>query len=180
MNDSSHIRAGAPNVAAWFTRVGLPLPPAEIDTLDAVLRRQGLLLGAAIEAIERWSMAAAFVRASERDCAWWDQEEAERERLWEIAAATHGESALLEALDAVREDVAATVQKAAREAMARAGVEDPELLREAVAATLLAAHQDALTRLAGEGGDHFFAIKYRLFVAGRWPLGLQGGRFGVF
>ena len=180
MNDSTHFRAGAPNVAAWFTRVGLPLPPAEIDTLDAVLRRQGLLLGAAIEVVERWSTAAAFVRASERDCAWWDQEEAERERLWEIAAAAHGEHALLDALDAVRDGIAAAVHASAADAMSRAGVDDPDLLREAVAAALLAAHQDALTRLAGEGNDHFFAIKYRLFFEGRWPLGLQGGRFGVF
>ena len=180
MNESGDSQAPAALGGNWFACVGMPLPTSELHALDCVLQQQGLLLGAVIETVERWQAAAAFIRAAERDCLWWDREESERERLWDIAAATHGESALLETLNVVRERIAATVQVAAVGAMARAGVDDPDLLREAVAATLLAAHQEALTRLAGEGEDHFFAIKYRLFLAGRWPLGLQGGRFAVF
>lgn len=179
MDEPADAKAAVP-AAVWFARVGAPLPPGEISALDALLQRQGLLLGAAVVPVGRWQEAAAIVRAAERDSSWWDREEGERERLWELAAAAHGENALLAALDAVRDDIGAAVSAAAGAAMGRAGVDDPELLREAVAATLLAAHQEALLRLAGEGDDHYFAIKYQLFAAGRWPLGLQGGRFAVF
>jgi hypothetical protein len=33
---------------------------------------------------------------------------------------------------------------------------------------------------AAASSDHTFAIKFRLFAGGRWPLGIIGGRLLVF
>jgi len=38
----------------------------------------------------------------------------------------------------------------------------------------------ALALAAAAGADHLFAVKYRLFAAGRWPLGIVGDRCFVF
>jgi hypothetical protein len=42
-----------------------------------------------------------------------------------------------------------------------------------------ACHQAALAIAAAAGPEHLFATKYRLFAAGRWPLGIVGDRFFV-
>jgi hypothetical protein len=44
----------------------------------------------------------------------------------------------------------------------------------------MALHEHALARLAQRGPDHLFMRKYRLFEAGRWPLGSVGQTFFLF
>jgi hypothetical protein len=38
----------------------------------------------------------------------------------------------------------------------------------------------ALTRTAAADDAHAFAVKFRLFAGGRWPLGAVGGSLFVF
>ena len=37
-----------------------------------------------------------------------------------------------------------------------------------------------MIQAAGAGDDHPFAVKFRLYEAGRWPLGIVGSTFSVF
>jgi hypothetical protein len=60
-----------------------------------------------------------------------------------------------------------------------AGIADPMLTRVASGAAAQACHQAALAIAAAAGPDHLFAMKFRLFAAGRWPLGIVGDRFFV-
>ena len=164
----------------WFSRVGLALSPAETAALDALRLAAALSGGTAAGCVGHWHEAGAIVRAADRDGAWWDREEEERERLWECAAERHGEDRLAAELAVVQDGLRDAVHAAVTAAMARHGVADPGLAREAAAAALLAAHQRALARLAGVEGGHYFTAKFELFAGGRWPLGVQDGRYWVF
>jgi len=44
----------------------------------------------------------------------------------------------------------------------------------------MALHDMALARLAGRDSEHLFVRKYRVFEAGRWPLGVLSGAFYLF
>jgi hypothetical protein len=44
----------------------------------------------------------------------------------------------------------------------------------------IAAYQARLARAAGAPAGHPFVRKYALYCAGRWPLGLYAGAFGLF
>ena len=72
------------------------------------------------------------------------------------------------------------VHDAALRAAGQSGVVDPALVRAAAGAATQASYQAALVLAAGEDAEHVFAIKYRLFEAGRWPLGIAGMTFNLF
>jgi hypothetical protein len=65
-------------------------------------------------------------------------------------------------------------------AAARGGVADMALIRAAAGAATQACYQAALVLAAGAEAEHPFAIKFRLYEAGRWPLGIVGMTFNVF
>jgi len=166
--------------SGWFARVGLPLTPEEDAAIGELSRIVAPDTRVAVTAIATWQEAAAFVREIERDAAWWDQEEEERERLWASAAELRTEAEMLEHLIAVTVDLEAQVRSAARAAVAAAGVLDPVIASEATGMVLLAAHQSALAGMAGQGPGHRFARKFALFSGGRWPLGYHSARLAIF
>ena len=84
------------------------------------------------------------------------------------------------ALTRVTEAASAVVMGAASVAAARSGVADAALARVAAGAATEAAYHAGLARIAGAGANHPFAIKFRLFAAGRWPLGIAGGILHLF
>lgn len=166
-------------MSRWFAHVGTPLARAESDALRALMANDALLAGAQVLPVATWQQATDIARAMDADALWWDHEEAERERLWNIAADCLGESGLLQRLSLVEQDHAA-VRPAAAAAAARAGFTGAAAIRDAAGAVLLAAHQNALATLAGEGAGHAFPRKYAMFADGRWPLGYHLGRYAVF
>ncbi len=111
---------------------------------------------------------------------WWNAEEKERLSLIERAAAQWGERSLMAALTRVTDEATRLTLGAASVAAARDGIADPALSRVAAGAATQAAYQAALARAAGAADSHPFAIKFRLFAAGRWPLGLVGDTFHLF
>jgi len=169
-----------PAPAAWFSRVGSPLSPGDRARLDALLRGHPLLAEAKVGEASSWTEASEVMRAADWDGSWWDDEEAERERLWMCAAERVGESELLRELTEIADGLAQPVGDGAKSAAARAGIADAALIRAGSGAALLAAQQGALAHLAREGETHFFAHKFALFESGRWPLGLHRGRYVVF
>jgi hypothetical protein len=171
------MKAAAP---AWFTRVGLPLNAQEHARITAMLRDLDFAPGAPIVGATSWGEAAQVLRAEEWDNRWWDAEEEERERLWNLAADRLTEGELLARLTAVTAELGDPVRNGASLAASRAGMADPGLVRGAADAALLAAHQRALADLAGAAAGHYFRRKFELFAAGRWPLGTFSGKYVLF
>jgi hypothetical protein len=164
--------------ASWFAACGEALTSAELA--DAMAYLAALALTAEVSAAATWGEAAATTQRPDWDSAWWEAEERQRDDLARAAAAALGEQPLLAALTAVTQAASDTVLGAAAVAASRAGVADEMLQRVAAGAATQAAYQAALALAVGAGEDHAFAVKFRLFAGGRWPLGIVGGRFFVF
>jgi len=163
----------------WFAAVGEAVSAAEIE--DA--RRHVAGLGyrdLPVAAVGDWPAAASLTRDPAWDAGWWQKEEALRARLLDEAGAEIAEVRVLAALTRVTDKAGAVVMGAASVATARAGVADPYLARVAAGAATQAAYHMALVVLTGGAADHPFAAKYRLYRAGRWPLGIVGGAFHLF
>ena len=167
-------------MTAWFARVGLPLSPSEDAAIGELMRIVAPRVPVAVKALATWQEAAAFVRVAEYDATWWDDEEEEREVLWERASENQSESQLLQEVNAMTHGLDRALRDAASAAVKRAGVTDPTIANEAAGSAMLAAHQNALADIAGEGMDHRFVRKYALFAGGRWPLGYHSARFVIF
>ncbi len=162
---------------SWFAACGEPLTAGERDDVAAYLADLGLP-DTPVAGTAGWAEAAATTRRPDWSRAWWDTESREQQALHRRAAERFGEEKLLVALSAVTE-AAQPLHGAAALAMSRAGIADPALARVAAGAAAQACHQAALALAAGAGSDHLFAAKYRLFAAGRWPLGIVADCFFV-
>ena len=163
----------------WFARVGLPLSQDERAVVADWTRSVAPAAPEALTAVASWQEAAEIVRATDADSTWWDDEEAERERLWAQASERWSESELLESLDAATRGLNGEIHGAAS-AAAAAGMADERIVAEASGMALLAVHQRALAEMAGASTDHRFVLKYALFAGGRWPLGYHFARLVVF
>lgn len=167
-------------LASWFAAVGEPLTSAERWDARAYLAGLGFA-DAGVDAVATWAEAASVTKSPDWSRAWWDREEAERTRLLNAAAATMAEHELMAELSRVMELASSVVHGAAAIAAARAGVADQALIRVAAGAAAQSAYQAGLAALAAENGrEHPFGIKFRLFEAGRWPLGIAGGTLHIF
>lgn len=164
---------------SWFASLGAPLSEAERD--DARTHMAGLRMPALpIATVPDWAAArqAASLPVGKPD--WWAAEERLRHQLLEAAGARHGTSALLAALSEVTRTATEPTLAGAAMAATRSGIADPEMIRAAAGAGAQAVYLAALAEAAGQGANHPFAAKLRLFAAGRWPLGTVGGRVLVF
>jgi hypothetical protein len=164
---------------SWFTGVGQELTHGEAQEARDYLAALGLPL-ARLECVTGWRAAEAVVRDPRWNPAWWNTEERLRTRLLDTARRRWGEHPLMSTLTRVTDEATRVTFGAATVSAARDGVADPALARVAAGAATQAAYQAALARAAGEGDDHAFATKFRLFAAGRWLLGLVGETFYLF
>jgi hypothetical protein len=163
----------------WFARIGLALDDAERARIV-----EGARLHEAVTAelvlVTSWSDALRILESEDRESRNWNAQEAERERLWEVAAESFSESELLERLTAVREAWDRPLQAAARKAAERERIADARFPIEAALGAQTALHHAELARLANAGQGHPFHFTLALFTSGRWPLGHGTTRFFVF
>ncbi len=180
-NDTSEVAqfAGALSRISWFAAVGQALKGGEARDGRAYLRALGFSDGE-LHAVSTWQEAERITRAPDWNQAWWDGEERLRLSLLEDLYKALGQHPTWSALTRVTDEATKVTLEAAAVAAARDGIADPALTRVAAGAASQAAYQAALARMAGAGEDHAFAAKFRLFAAGRWPLGLIGSTFYVF
>jgi hypothetical protein len=176
--------AAALGNASWFAAVGQELTEGEEREARDYLAALGLGQ-ARLAMAPDWRAAEAATRSPAWNPAWWNAEEKERLALLETAASRWGEHGLMAALTRVTDEATRLTLGAAAVAATRDGVADAALTRVASGAATQAAYQAALALAAGAlpaatGADHAFAIKYRLFAGGRWPLGLVGDTFYLF
>jgi hypothetical protein len=163
----------------WFSAVGEPLTEAENEELRGYLR--ALNLGEiAIGQATDWHEAKRIADAKNWSRAWWEVERSEERRLLNTASQRFGKDAVMQRLTQLMEDSTELFLGPAAVACTRAGVADPALARSAAGAASQCLHQYGLASLMSVGDDHMFAIKFRLYLAGRWPLSLNEGCFYIF
>jgi len=164
----------------WFGAVGRPLTPSErTDAADylAGLGFPELQVGTVAD----WRAAAAIAQeAPDWGEDWWQTEEQMRGALLDEALARNPEHDLMVALTHVSARAKEIAQERATAAAARHGVSNAALVKAAADAAAQAAYQAALVLAADGDADHPFAVKFRLFEAGRLPLGITGSTFNLF
>ena len=165
--------------ASWFAACGEPLTDAEQDEAEGWMGGLGIAVEG-VEAVPAWAEAARLAKSPDWSRDWWNAEERERRLLYASAIEGTGEPALLAALTRVTDAATRILHGAASVAAGRAGVADQALTRVAAGAASQACYQAALALAAGAGNAHPFPAKHRLFLAGRWPLGVVGERCFVF
>lgn len=165
--------------ASWFAAVGQELTEGERREAEDYLAALGLG-DARLAAAPDWRAAEAVTRRPDWNPRWWNAEESARLALLDEARRRWGEHALMTALTRVTDEATRLTLGAASVAATRDGIADAALTRVAAGAATQAAYQAALALAAGAGPAHAFAVKYRLFAAGRWPLGLVGDTFHLF
>ena len=164
--------------ASWFAALGEPLTDG--DRADAVAYAAALGLGAPDIGLARdWPDAERILKSPDWSPDWWDREEALRGALLAKAEARYPERALWTALTELTTDAGELVHGKAATAAARMGDAAKASVHVAAGAAAQAVYQLALARLAGDAGSPFES-KFRLFAAGRWPLGIVGTRLILF
>ena len=166
--------------ASWFAALGEALQPAEQTDLAAYIHGLGLP-PCAIAVVADWHAAGRVASDPAWDHGWWDAEERLRAELIAGADASHGARATMDRLSTVAQAAhEATIGPAAM-AAARAGVADQALVRAAAGAATQSCYQSGLALLAGATDPgHAFHAKLRLFLGGRWPLGILRGSAYMF
>jgi hypothetical protein len=164
--------------AAWFAALGEPL--TEGDRNDATAYAMALGLGPLrVVQAHDWPEAERVLKAPDWSRAWWDREEELRQRLLAKAKTHYPERELWTALTELTTDAGEIVHGKAATAASRMGGAAKASIHVAAGAAAQAAYQLALARLAEDAASPFES-KFRLFAAGRWPLGVVGSTLALF
>jgi hypothetical protein len=158
--------------ASWFAGLGDPLTEGDRDEATSY---GGI---AAVELVTSWPDAERFLK-SPATLDWWEREETLRKALLARAEAKWPERALWTALTELTTEAGDLVHGKAATAAACMGGAAPASIHVAAGAAAQAVYQLAVARMAGEEASPFES-KFRLFAAGRWPLGVAGSRLVLF
>jgi hypothetical protein len=161
------------HAASWFAALGEPLTEGDRVDAKAYADTDDVAL------VTSWREAEDFLKSAETSLDWWEREEAERKALLARAEAQYPERALWSSLTELTTEAGDLVHGKAAMAAARMGGAAPASIHVAAGAAAQAVYQLAVARVAGEAASRFES-KFRLFAAGRWPLGVQGSRLVLF
>jgi hypothetical protein len=165
---------GEVRAASWFAALGEPLTDGDIAEAHAYVGNSDVLL------VRTWPEAESFLKTAEpATLAWWDREERLRKELLARAEAGYPERALWTSLTELTTEAGDLVHGKAATAAARLGHAAPASIHVAAGAASQALYQLAVARIAGDTASPFES-KFRLFAAGRWPLGMTGSRLVLF
>lgn len=158
--------------ASWFAALGEPLTDGD--------RADAKTYGGTddVERLTSWPEAERFLK-SPATLAWWEREETLRKELLARAEAQNPERAFWTALTELTTEAGDLVHGKAATAAARMGGAAAASIHVAAGAASQAVYQLAVARMAGETASPFEG-KFRLFAAGRWPLGVAASRLVLF
>ena len=164
-------------VASWFAALGEPL--TEGDRADAHTYVDALGFGPIeIGLAHDWPEAERLLQQPDSS-GWWDREDTQRRKLLAEAEGRYSERVLWTALTELTTHAGELVHGKAATAAARMGHAAPASIHVSAGAAAQAVYQLAVGRLAARE-DSPFESKFRLFAAGRWPLGIMGSRLVLF
>ena len=158
--------------ASWFAALGEPLTDGDRGDAKAYAGTDD------VELVTSWPDAERFLK-SPATLDWWEREESLRKDLLARAEARHPERAFWTALTELTTEAGDLVHGKAATAAARMGGAAPASIHVAAGAASQAVYQLGVARMAGEPAS-LFESKFRLFAAGRWPLGVAGSRLVLF
>jgi len=158
--------------ASWFAALGEPLTDGDRGDTKAYAGTDD------VELVTSWPDAERFLK-SPATLDWWEREESLRKDLLARAEARHPERAFWTSLTELTTEAGDLVHGKAATAAARMGGAAPASIHVAAGAASQAVYQLAVARMAGETASPFES-KFRLFAAGRWPLGVAGSRLVLF
>ena len=159
--------------ASWFAALGEPLTEGDRADSNAYASVDDVVL------VRSWPDAERFLKSTDASLDWWNRDETERKTLLARAQAQYPERALWTALTELTTEAGDLVHGKAATAAARMGGAQPASIHVAAGAASQAVYQLAVARVAGETASPFES-KFRLFAAGRWPLGVVGSRLFLF
>ncbi|RMF73186.1 MAG: hypothetical protein D6740_04250 [Alphaproteobacteria bacterium] len=165
---------------SWFSALGEPLAPATVSLARDYLAALGLPEGD-VTLTESPHDAADVLTDIEAAAPLRAQEDQLRQDLLTGATARMADpERLFDAVEIIKGLAAVTAGRAIEEDGVFPPGTDPQLLDAAVGAAV-AATVDAALLLTGERGPaHPFALRFRLFERGRWPLALIGASFHLY
>lgn len=164
--------AAIPDVK-WFAGLGRKLTPAQRRDAEAWLEGLGYA-GCPLASARDWRAARRIANDPDWDRGWWQAEEKLRLDLLRRAEKCNGRKRAMEVLSEVALGAHDTALAAARKKIPNA-----VFAAAAAGAATQACYQGTLAFLAGKR-DHAFSAKLGLFLGGRWPLGILGGKAYIF
>ncbi|MFN3230620.1 MAG: hypothetical protein ACE363_00520 [Alphaproteobacteria bacterium] len=163
----------------WFSRLGQPLSQDE----EAMAQRYLDMLGfpdAVPVMTEDWAEAGVAAENPDFDSEGWEVEEQLRADLSREALTYFDETELGDALAKIADTAGPVVLDAGASAASLWAVEDGSIIDAAAGQAVQACYCAGLVLAAQAVEDHPFALKFRLFEMGRWPIGLSGRTFHIF
>ncbi|NHK28004.1 hypothetical protein FF098_008820 [Parvularcula flava] len=169
----------------WFSRLGEPLSRSTRQLADDYLDRLGFP-GTEVAVLPSWDEAAAASETFDWSSPAWEAEELARADLTGRALEAISEEALQLGLSVVSDKAGHAVKSALLDTAALWDMVDEEVHNLSVGSAVQTTHNAALTLLAAavdpdlDPADHLFALKFRLFEQGRWPVSVIGSSFNIF
>jgi hypothetical protein len=163
----------------WFSRIGQPLSDEERDLAQRYLDMLGFP-DAAPATVEDWTEAGDAADSTDLNSEGWEVEEQLRADLSREALDYFDEDTLSDTLAYITETAGPLVVEAIGSAASLWPVEDDAVIEAATGAAVQACYTAALVLAAQAVEEHPFALKFRLFELGRWPIGLSGRSFNIF
>jgi hypothetical protein len=165
----------------WFSALGAELDEREMNVAEDYLLALGFP-DTSVLRIENWQDAADVADNPDWNNLSWDAEEQMRMGLYADACERYDEEVVTLALTHVTNQAFQLIEDSAIAHAQIDRVADEALVQAAIGAGAQCCQLAALV-LASEHEDedqHPFALKYRLFEFGRWPIGVVGGTFHLF
>lgn len=166
---------------AFFSRLGEALDPREEALARAYLDGLGFP-EVDPAALGDWSDAVAAAEVMDRDPMAWEADEMLRTGLVEQVLERLDEQAVQAALALVASKIGDAAREAAEASAALDDVYDETVVNAAAGGLVQAAHGAALVVLAeaeDENPPHPFLARWRLYVRGRWPVGVAGATYNI-
>lgn len=164
---------------AWFSTIGEEMDQDIRDLSRAYLDGLGFP-DADLAAIVSWEEAGDAAASLDFDSEAWEAEEQLRAALVVDALELIDEQGLQVVLAHVTSTISDGLEEAMDNLAAIWDLEDETLLAAATGSVVQTVYNAALLLAAGGDEDHPFALKYRLFELGRWPVGVHGRSFNLF
>ncbi|MBO6826617.1 MAG: hypothetical protein JJ879_10480 [Sneathiella sp.] len=163
----------------WFSSVGTPLRAEAYDAANEYIDLMGFP-GTFVAPITSWDEAASAAQSLDFNSSWWEAEEQMRAGLTMEALEIVTEEDLNMAMTHIASTATPVIEQAIEEIAEEAGIVDAELIRAAMGSALQTCHQAALVLASGQEDTHPFALKYKLFEQGHWPIAITGSSFNIF
>lgn len=169
----------------WFCHLGEALTPATRQVAEGYLGQLGFP-EAQIAILADWDDAANAAETLDWANAAWEAEELARAELTGRALAFMSEEALQLGLAMVTEQAGSAAKNYLLDTAALWDMVDESIHNLSVGSAVQTAYSAGLALLAAavdpdfEAEEHIFALKLKLFAAGRWPVGVVGQSFNIF